>query len=142
MIKKIMLAYRDTKEAGRALEKTADLAKLWGSEVYVITVENIPEYAETMDEIEDEVERQDKGYSKINEEAVKYLKDRGLTVHPVIAYGRASKEIIIHAKGHEVDLIIMGRKKHSSIGKKLCHIFGCTTGIVLEHAHCSVLVVK
>jgi len=30
MIKKIMLAYRDTKEAGRALEKTADLAKLWG----------------------------------------------------------------------------------------------------------------
>jgi len=142
MIKKIMLAYRDTEGARKALEKTVHLAKLWEAEVYVITVESIPEYSETMDEIEEEVERQDRNYSKINERAVKYLTENGIKAHPVIAYGRASKEIVVHAEGYEVDLIIMGRKKHSIWGKKLCHIFGCVSGHVLEDAHCSVLVVK
>ena len=142
MIKKIMLAYNGKPGAEKALKKTARMAELLKAEVYVITIEPIPRYSETMDEIEEQKERQDKNYEGINEKAVNFLKDKGIKVHPFTAYGRVSKEIVIHAKSLNVDLIIMGRKRHTDIAKRIYHMFGCITSRVLEHSHCSVFVVK
>lgn len=41
-----------------------------------------------------------------------------------------------------MDLIILGRSKHHPLVKKFYHILNSVTGLVLENAHCSVLVIR
>ena len=141
-IKKILFAYNGRDGSKRALKKALSLASYLKAEVYVITVESVPEYSETMDEIQEEKEMQDRAYSAINEEGLKAFKEAGVKVHSVIAYGKTDKEIVMKGKELEADLIVLGRSKHHPLVKKFCHILGSVTGLVLENAHCSVLVVR
>src|SRR5207245_9001310 len=67
------------------------------------------------------------------------LKERGLAGQSRIDFGKPGDVILRIAEDLSVDLIIMGTKPHSPLRRRF---LGATVDKVIDHAHCSVLVVR
>ena len=124
MFKRILLAYDGSEGAKLALGKAAEMATAFAAELHILAVGRIPEYAETVSEVE---------------EALHGLKERGLAGQSRIDFGKPGDVILRIAEDLSVDLIIMGTKPHSPLRRRF---LGATVDKVIDHAHCSVLVVR
>ena len=139
MFNKILLAYDGSDGAKLALEKVADLAKFASAELHLLAVGRIPEYAETVSETEEAREQARSYYSKIMEDAAEHLKQRGLSARFHIDFGRPADTILRIAEDSRADLVVLGTKPHSALRRRF---LGATVDKVVDHAHCSVLVVR
>src|SRR5437867_13410283 len=88
MFKKILVAYDGSDGSKLALEKAGEIAKMSGAEVYLLAVGRIPEYAETVSEVEEAKEQANNFYSKIMDEAIRNLGQRGLEATSHIEFGK------------------------------------------------------
>lgn len=139
MFKKILLAY-DGSEGGKlALDKAAQIAKAVAADLHLLAVGRIPEYAETVSEVEEAREQAKAFYSKIVDEAAASLKQAGLSVATHIDYGKPGDVILRLAEDLSADLIVLGTNPHSALRRR---VLGATVDKVVDHAHCSVLVVR
>jgi len=129
MFKKVLLAYDGSDGAKLALERVAEFAKVTKTELHMLAVGRIPEYAETMSEVEEAREQAKNFYSKIMEDAVESLRQRGLEAKVHIDFGKPG----------DVILRILGTKPHSALRRRF---LGATVDKVVDHALCSVLVVR
>lgn len=139
MFKKILVAYDGSEGAKLALSKAADIGKIAGSELHILAVGRIPEYAETVSEVEEAKEQAKNFYSKIMEEAISNLNERGLAATPHIDFGKPGDVILRIAENLNVDLAILGTNPHSALRRR---VLGATVDKVVDHAHCSVLVIR
>lgn len=139
MFKKILLAYDGSDGAKLALERVAEFAKVTKTELHMLAVGRIPEYAETMSEVEEAREQAKNFYSKIMEDAVESLRQRGLEAKVHIDFGKPGDVILRIAEDLIVDLIVLGTKPHSALRRRF---LGATVDKVVDHALCSVLVVR
>ncbi len=139
MFKKILLAYDGSDGARLALEKVSEIAKVADAELHLLAVGRIPEYAETVSETEEAREQASTYYSKIMENAADHLKQRGLSAKVQIDFGKPADVILRIAEDLGVDLVVLGTKPHSAMRRKF---LGATVDKVIDHAHCSVLVVR
>ena len=139
MFNKILLAYDGSDGAKLALEKVADLAKFASAELHLLAVGRIPEYAETVSETEEAREQARSYYSKIMEDAAEHLKQRGLSARFHIDFGKPADTILRIAEDSRADLVVLGTKPHSALRRRF---LGATVDKVVDHAHCSVLVVR
>lgn len=139
MFKKVLLAYDGSQGAKLALGKAAEIAKAAGIELHLLAVGRIPEYAETVSEVEEAKEQAKGFYSRIMEDAVDDLGRRGLSATVHIDFGKPGDVILRIAEGLGVDLVVMGTNPHSPLRRRF---LGATVDKVVDHAHCSVLVVK
>ena len=139
MFKKILLAYDGSDGAKLALERVAELAKVTKTELHMLAVGRIPEYAETMSEVEEAREQAKNFYSKIMEDAVESLRQRELEAKVHIDFGKPGDVILRIAEDLILDLIVLGTKPHSALRRRF---LGATVDKVVDHALCSVLVVR
>jgi len=139
MFKKVLLAYDGSDGAKLALERVAEFAKVTKTELHMLAVGRIPEYAETMSEVEEAREQAKNFYSKIMEDAVESLRQRGLEAKVHIDFGKPGDVILRIAEDLIVDLIVLGTKPHSALRRRF---LGATVDKVVDHALCSVLVVR
>jgi nucleotide-binding universal stress UspA family protein len=139
MFRRILLAYDGSEGAKLALGKAIEIATAFAVELHILAVGRIPEYAETVSEVEEAREQAKGFYSKVIEEALHALKERGLSSHSRIDFGKPGDVILRIAEDLSVDLIIMGTKRHSPLRRRF---LGATVDKVIDHAHCSVLVVR
>ena len=139
MFKKILLAYDGSDGAKLALERVAEFAKVTKTELHMLAVGRIPEYAETMSEVEEAREQAKNFYSKIMEDAVESLRQRELEAKVHIDFGKPGDVILRIAEDLIVDLIVLGTKPHSALRRRF---LGATVDKVVDHALCSVLVVR
>lgn len=139
MFNKILLAYDGSDGARLALEKVVEIAKIANAELHLLAVGRIPEYAETVSEVEEAKEQAKTFYSKIMEEAVNNLQQRGLSASVHLEFGKPGDVILRIAEDLGVDLVVMGTKPHSALRRRF---LGATVDKVIDHAHCSVLVVR
>ncbi|SRR5713226_7655481 len=139
MFKKILLAYDGSDGARLALEKAAEIAQVGRAELHLLAVGRIPEYAETVSEVEEAREQAKGFYSKTMEDAADYLKQRGLSAKVHIDFGKPADVILRIAEDLGVDLVVLGTKPHSAMRRRF---LGATVDKVIDHAHCSVLVVR
>jgi nucleotide-binding universal stress UspA family protein len=139
MFKKILLAYDGSDGSKLALEKVVELAKLTTTELHLLAVGRIPEYAETVSETEEAREQARSYYSKIMEDAADHLKQRGLSAKVHIDFGKPADTILRIAEDSGVDLVVLGTHPHSAIRRRF---LGATADKVIDHAHCSVLVIR
>lgn len=72
--------------------------------------------------------------------AAQILQEKGVTPQTLIKYGRPGDVIIKTAEELQADLIFLGTKKHPTLLNK--RTIGPIADKVVEHAHCSVLVVR
>jgi nucleotide-binding universal stress UspA family protein len=139
MFKKILLAYDGSEGAKLALTKVAEMAKTAAAELHLLAVGRIPEYAETVSEVEEAREHAKGFYSKIMDEAAASLRQRGLSSTVHIDYGKPADVILRIAEEWGADLIAIGTNPHSALRRR---VLGATVDRVVDHAHCSVLVVR
>ena len=139
MFKKILVAYDGSDGAKLALQKAAEIAKVTDVELHLLAVGRIPEYAETVSETEEAREQAKSYYTKIMDEAADHLKQRGLSAKIHIDFGKPADTILRIAEDLRVDLLVLGTHPHSALRRR---VLGATADKVIDHAHCSVLVVR
>ena len=139
MFNKILLAYDGSEGAKLALDKVAEMARAAATELHLLAVGRIPEYAETVSEVEEAREQAKSFYSKIMEEAVGHLQPRGLSTTVHVDFGKPGDVILRIAEDLGIDLVVLGTNPHSALRRRF---LGATVDKVVDHAHCSVLVVR
>ena len=139
MSNKILLAYDGSDGAKLAFEKAAEIAQLTSADFHILAVGRIPEYAETVSEVEEAKEQASNFYSKIMDEAIRHLSQRGLAANSHIEFGKPGDVILRMAEDLKADLVVLGTNLHSALRRRF---LGATVDKVVDHAHCSVLVIK
>jgi nucleotide-binding universal stress UspA family protein len=138
MFAKILLAYEGSDGSRLALRRTAEIARGAG-EVLVLAVGRIPEYAETVSEVEEAKDQAGRHYDRLVEEAAAELRAAGIDAEGHVDFGKPGDVIVRHAEEIGADLIVMGTTPHSELKRR---VLGATADKVVRRAHCSVLVVR
>jgi nucleotide-binding universal stress UspA family protein len=139
MFKKILVAYDGSDGAKLALAKAVEIAKASQTEMHLLAVGRIPEYAETVSEVAEEKDQAQRYYTKILDDASTRLKQQGLSAATRLEFGKPADVILRIAEELAAELIVMGTNPHSPITRRF---LGATVDKVIDHAHCSVLVVR
>jgi nucleotide-binding universal stress UspA family protein len=139
MFKKILIGYDGYEGSLLALEKGLHLAEELKAEVIVLSVASIPEYAETVSEVEEAKEQAKKYYADVLSDVERLVKGKDLKVQTLIRFGKPVEVILHTAEEMGIDLIILGPSKYSYLRRR---ILGSTADKVVERAHCSVLIMK
>jgi nucleotide-binding universal stress UspA family protein len=139
MFKKILIGYDGHEGSRLALERGLHLAEELKAEVIVLAVASIPEYAETISEVEEAKEQAKKYYADVLSGVEKLVKGKDLKVQTLIRFGKPAEVILHTAEEMEVDLIILGPSKYSFLRRR---VLGSTADKVVERAHCSILIIK
>jgi len=140
MYKKILLAYDSSEGAQKALAAALNLAKLHGSEVVALSVqERLPKFAGTIDEVQEEKELANQQYGKILEGARRKAQEFGIELKTLMRAGHPAQTIVQVAKEGKFDLVVVG---HSGLSAVWAAFLGTTAEKVSRHAPCSVLIVR
>jgi nucleotide-binding universal stress UspA family protein len=120
MFKRILVAYDDTEPARRALDRAANLAKAFDSEVIVTSVAPLlvgsPRATGPIDPV-DSPER----HVKELESARALLSDRGVEANLAPATGDPAGAIVMIADEREVDLVVVGTREPGLAERILRH---------------------
>jgi nucleotide-binding universal stress UspA family protein len=139
MFRRVVLAYEGSEAAKKALACVADMARTGAPELHVVAVGRLPEYAETKDEVDEAREQADAFYGKRLEEAIAFLEERRVAAKAHMAFGKPSDHILRVAEEVKADLIVLGVHPHHPLRRRL---LGGTADKIVDHAECSVLVVR
>jgi nucleotide-binding universal stress UspA family protein len=126
-MKTIVLAYNDTNDSDRALERTAELAKLYGAKVVVTSVVPVLVGGEPTT-----------GPGLELQVAQTRLGELGIQSEIVEAYGEIADAIVEVAESRGADLIVVGTRELSHIERLLG--YSVSEG-VQRMARCDVLIV-
>jgi nucleotide-binding universal stress UspA family protein len=134
-VKKIILGYDDSDAAQRALERTEQLAKAFGSEVIVTSVAPVVTSIQA-----GPIDPTDPPAHHVEElkHAKTYLDGRGLQADYVPAVGHPAETIAQLAKERDADLIVVGTDEPSAIRRLLGQSISDS---VAHRVHCDVLIV-
>ncbi len=138
MYRKVLLCYDGTAEGRRALRQGADVVLCMKSEAYLLAIAQ--SYASST--IPEGVtpglcESEDRRANALLQEGVQWLRDRGITAHGSVEYGRASDCIAVFAERIGADLIVVGHKHRSRLARWWSE---SDEESLLEVVRCSILV--
>ena len=140
MFRKILMAYDGSQGANRALAVGIDLAKIHGSELWVLAVEEkLPRFSATIDEVQEEKQFANDQYGKLLEAAKVRAKEAGIELKTLMRPGHPAQTIVSAAKEGKFDLVLVG---HSGLSGVWAAFLGTTAEKVSRHAPCSVLIVR
>jgi len=139
MLKKILVALDGSKGSFKALEEGLFLARLANTELHTISVEEVPRYPGTIDEVVEEKDAQDTKFGVAIAQAQKMAEDRGVKLCPHVLIGHEVRTIVEFVTENEYDMLIVGFMGHSAIYDR---IMGGTCQNLVRLAPCTVLVAK
>ena len=142
MYKRILLAYDGSEAGQKALLDCGELANWSGGELSLIAVMplhmgSIGLEVGVYDQAAEERERE--RYQAILDSGIARLAATGHKVSGEVVAGDSVTEITRHASKIAADLIIVGHKHLEGWAARWWQ--GAISGALIEHAHCSVLVV-
>lgn len=139
MYKKIVVAYDGSEHAKKGFALALELSKMFGSEIYLVSIAHIPDFVETKDELNGILNDAHHYYEKLQREATERAKTEGIEINTSIVPGHPANGIVSFAESIRADLIIVGQRGRSGVAR---YIVGNVAENVVRHAHCSVLVVR
>ena len=126
-MKTIVVAYNDTNDSDRALERTAELARFYDAQVVVTSV--VPVLVGGQPQT---------GPGPELQHAQALLRDRGIEAELVEAAGEIADAIVEVADRHGADLIVVGTRELSHVERMLGY---SVSESVQRKARCDVLIV-
>lgn len=136
-MKKIVIGYDASPEAERALERTAELANAFGSEVLVASIAPALMPAARGIGPYDPADPPDEHRAQAVAAARK-LADLGISAERVTGVGDPGESIVQLARARKADLIVVGARDLSAISRLLGQ---SVSDDVAHHASCDVLIV-
>jgi nucleotide-binding universal stress UspA family protein len=134
---KIVLGYDDTDASKRALERAAQLAKAFGSELVVTSVTPIVTSIGRSGGPFDSTDPPAKHAEELAH-AREYLDGRGISAHYAPAVGHPAETIVQLAQERDADLIVVGTREQNVLARLLGQ---SVSDSVAHRAHCDVLIV-
>jgi len=145
MFAKIAVAYDESPEAGRAFRSALDLAKLLGSELYIITVvEDLPPYVGYISAVAPEVPGMLKAdrrafYSDLHSNARKAAEEAGVIIHSDFLEGNEIERLLRLVDRLRPDLLVVGLRFEPG---GLSQYLGGTAHKLAVHAQCNILGIR
>ena len=140
MYQSIVVGFDGSDSSRRALHKAVRLAKLSGAEMLVTMVEeHLPKYPSAMSETTEEREAVDAYFAELTKEVEALGREQGVQLGVRIAVGHSAKVLCDVTKEVRADLLVIGASGRSGLW---AGVLGSTADRVVDHAPCSVLVVR
>lgn len=138
MIKKILVAYDGSDSSIKAFDFAADMMKRYQAELYVLSVAQVPEFAEDVET--EAIIEQSRNYHKKLLHGLKEKADKsGVYAHFETIVGHVAQQILDHAAGHKVDLIVLGHRGKGVLDRWR---LGSVSHRVISYAECAVTIVR
>jgi nucleotide-binding universal stress UspA family protein len=140
MLQRILIAHDGSDGAQKAFEAAVELAARLNLSLHLVSVEeDLPQYAQTMDEVSQEKEQEDSYFGQLARQCTRRAALSGVALESSIVAGHEVKSIVDFARQGGFDLLVIGYTGHSRIYD---HLWGGTSQNLARMAPCSVLVVK
>jgi len=140
MYHRIVVGFDGSDSSRRGLQEAVRLAQLTGAEMLVTLVEeHLPKYPSAMSETTEERETVDIYFAELSREAEALGREAGVRLGVRIVAGSAPKLLCDVAKEVRADLLVIGASGRSGLWGS---VLGTTADKVVDHAPCSVLVVR
>lgn len=136
---KILIGYDGSPESDRALERTAQLAKAFGSHVTVVGVAPVLAPVGRGAGAVDPTESPDE-YEAQSDAAAAKLAQLGVDADHVTVVGKPGKAIAELAGEREADLVVVGTRDMNAVERLFAG--GSVSDTVHHHAPCDVLIVR
>jgi nucleotide-binding universal stress UspA family protein len=139
MFNRILIANDGSEGAARALSAAIKLAKTHDAELHMISVEEMPRFPASIDEVVEEKLGANHVFEAVTGRAVAQAQAEGrkLKVHVVVGHPVAT--IAEFVEQEAIDLLVVGYMGHSALYNR---VIGSTTDRLVEQARCAVLVIK
>ena len=139
MYRKILIANDGSEGAGRALRTAISLASVLRAELHMISVEELPRFPATIDEVHEEKQEANRIFDRVIARARVQAKAARVKIETHVVAGHAVPSIVEFIEREGCDLLVIGYMGHSALYNRL---IGSTTDRLVELAPCQVLVVK
>jgi nucleotide-binding universal stress UspA family protein len=139
MFKHIVVANDGSDGGFKALTMACDLAKLHHSKLCMISVEVLPDFPASIDEIVEVKDAENHRFHDVVERARAIAKAKGVKFETEVVAGHAAASIVERVKALKADLLIVGFVGHSVFYER---VIGSTADRLVRLAPCPVLVVK
>jgi len=139
MYKKILVANDGSPGALHALSEALTLAKRDGAALHMVTVEELPWFPASIDEVEEEKTEADHRLAPVLEAARRQAQATGIAIKTHLLPGHAVQAVVSMVNEQHFDLLVVGFMGHTRLYEQ---IVGSTTERLVRLAPCSVLVVK
>jgi nucleotide-binding universal stress UspA family protein len=136
---KVLVANDGSAGALRALEVAIRLAKRYRAELHMITVEQLPRFPASIDEVDEEKDEANHRLAPVIAAARAQAKAARVRFETHLVAGQVVEAIVTFVKEHRFELLVVGFMGHSQLYER---IIGSTTDRLVRLAPCAVLVVK
>lgn len=135
-----ILAANDGSMGGRkAFTAAVELARQTSAKVHMVTVEELPRFPASIDEVAEEKDEANHRFAPVIESARAEAEAAGVPIETHLVPGHVADAVIGLIKQLNVDLLVVGFMGHSRLYER---IIGSTTDRLVRLAPCGVLVVK
>lgn len=139
MFERIAIAHDGSDGAGRAFAAALDLAKRHKARLMMVSVEELPRFPTTMDEVVEDRDEAEHRFARLIETCQAQARMKRVKLEPHVVPGHAVTSIVEFVERNRCDLLVVGFMGHSALYNRL---IGGTTDRLVELAPCAVLVVK
>jgi nucleotide-binding universal stress UspA family protein len=139
MFARIVVANDGSEGGFKALAMGCELAKRDGAALHMISVEELPDFPASIDEIVEIKDAENHKYHDVLGRAGEIAKASGIDLHTEVVAGHAAASVVGRVKALNADLLVVGFMGHSALYER---IIGGTTDRLVRLAPCPVLVVK
>jgi nucleotide-binding universal stress UspA family protein len=136
---KILHANDGSEPAFHALTLALAIAKQNGSELHMVSIEEIDYMPEFIQEVREEVGTAARRFHTVLQRSRAMAEASGVKLHTHVMAGHPVRDIVGLAADLEVDLLVIGATGHSAIYERM---IGSRADRIMQLAHCPVLVVK
>jgi nucleotide-binding universal stress UspA family protein len=139
MFRRIVVGDDGSDHAHHAFEVALEMAERFGAELHVAAVAQVPDYAASVDEVEESVRQATAYYEEVFARVREAAAHREVRLQTHLLKGHAAQSLIHLADELGADLVVVGSRGLSAFQR---YLLGSVSEAVMHHAHCPVLVVK
>jgi nucleotide-binding universal stress UspA family protein len=139
VITRIVVANDGSEGGFNALALGCDLAKRYGAALHMISVEELPDFPASIDEIVEIKDAENHRYHDVLERSRAIAAASGVALVTEVVAGHAVASVVERVKALKADLLVVGFMGHSALYER---IIGGTTDRLVRLAPCPVLVAK